>query len=70
MAATKAGTEDVDREAVAQGHMMGITGACLAMGIRYAGSANAAAYSVLQHYLLYLLAAKKMAPDASQGQCR
>ncbi|KAK9834947.1 hypothetical protein WJX84_010452 [Apatococcus fuscideae] len=67
MAATKAGAEDIDRESLAQGHMMAITGACLAMGIRYAGSANAAAYGVLKHYLLYLLAAKKRAPDASQG---
>ena len=67
MAATKAGAEDIDREALSQGHLMAVTGACLAMGIRYAGSANAAAYSVLKHYLLYLLAAKNMAPDASQG---
>ena len=67
MAATKAGAEDIDREALAQAHIMAISGACLALGIRYAGSANAAAYGVLKHYLLYLLAAKKTAPDASQG---
>ncbi|KAK9863020.1 hypothetical protein WJX84_009707 [Apatococcus fuscideae] len=67
MASTKAGTEDIDREALAQAHIMAISGACLALGIRYAGSANAAAYGVLKHYLLYLLAAKKTAPDASQG---
>ena len=70
MAATKGNTDDIDREALAQGHLMAITGACLAMGIRFAGSANAAAYGVLRHYLLYLLTAKKTAPEASQGMLR
>lgn len=58
----------VDLEALAQAHVNAITGACLALGIKYAGSASSGARTVLTDYLHYMLAAKKSAPDGSGGE--
>ena len=65
--ATAAEAEDEDMEAVAQAHVNAVAGACLAVGIKYAGSANAAACGLLTHYCGYFLRAKHAAPDSSSG---
>ncbi len=57
----------VDLEALAQAHVNAIAGACLAMGIKFAGSANSGARTVLTEMLHYLLAAKNDAPDSAAG---
>lgn len=59
---------DVDLEALAQAHVSAVTGACLALGIRYAGSANPAARIVLTEKLRDMLVAKNAAPDSSGGE--
>ena len=64
-AADAAGDEDA--EALAQAHVNAVAGACLALGIKFAGSANAAACGLLTHYCGYFQAAKARAPDASSG---
>lgn len=56
-----------DLEAVGQAHISAVAGACLSIGIKYAGSADAAAEGVLRHYVLYFLKARLQAPDASSG---
>ena len=59
---------EVDLEALAQAHVNAVTGACLALGIKYAGSANPAARTVLTEKLHYMLAAKNAALDSSGGE--
>ena len=56
---------EADLEALAAAHVNGVAGACLAIGIRYAGSGNAAAQALLQACALDMLAAREAAPDAS-----
>jgi anaphase-promoting complex subunit 1 len=58
----------VDVEALAQAHVNAVAGACLAMGIKYAGSANSGAQATLHEYAAYLLKAKNTAPDSSSGE--
>lgn len=57
-----------DLEAIGQAHISAVAGACLSIGIKFAGSANAAAEKVLRHYVLYFLKAKQQAPDSSAGK--
>ncbi len=57
-----------DVEAIAQAHINAVAGACLAIGLKYAGSRNPTAQEVLQHYTLYLLRAKTKAPDPTGGK--
>ena len=57
-----------DLEAIGQAHISAVAGACLSIGIKFAGSANAAAEKVLRHYVLYFLKAKQQAPDSSAGE--
>ena len=57
-----------DLEAIGQAHISAVAGACLAIGIKFAGSASAAAEQVLRHYVLYFLKAKQQAPDSSTGK--
>ena len=59
--------EDEDTEAIAQAHVNAVAGACLAVGIKYAGSANAAACGLLTHYCGYFQRAKHAAPDSYSG---
>ncbi|KAL0039031.1 hypothetical protein WJX77_005730 [Trebouxia sp. C0004] len=59
-----------DLEAIGQAHISAVAGACLSIGIKFAGSANAAAEKVLRHYVLYFLKAKQQAPDSSAGAWR
>ncbi|KAK9828929.1 hypothetical protein WJX72_002853 [[Myrmecia] bisecta] len=62
----KAG-QPIDTEALGQAHANAIAGACMAIGIKFAGSANAAAQEVLAHYVHYFLEAKQSAPDSAAG---
>eukprot|EP00887_Chlorella_sp_A99_P005912 scaffold29.g5912.t1 len=57
----------VDWQALTQSHCCIVAGACLAIGIRFAGSCNAQAEQVLREYVLYFLAAKKAAPEPGSG---
>ena len=58
-AADKEDVAEVDTEALAAAHVNAIAGACLAIGIRYAGSCNGAAQALLQGHALALLRAKE-----------
>lgn len=58
----------MDWEAVTLAHINAVTGACLALGIRYAGSGNAAAAKLLRAHILTFLENKKLVPDATQGK--
>ena len=57
----------MDNEAAAQAHINSLAGACLALSIKYAGTANAAARDLLHNYVLYFLSAKQAAPDPVSG---
>lgn len=50
-----------------QAHCAVVSGACLAIGIRFAGSANAQAEAVLREFLLHFLSAKKLAAEPGSG---
>ena len=63
----RAETVAEDPEAIAQAHASAVTGACLAMGIRYAGSACPEARGTLLHYVNAFLKAKMAAPDPFSG---
>lgn len=58
----------LDWEAATLAHVNGVAGACLALGIRYAGTCNAAAAKLLRSYTLYFLECKKLVPDSTQGE--
>ena len=63
MAGEISGSSSTDWQALGQAHIAVVAGACLALGVRHAGSASAEAEGVLRHYLLYLLEAKRQAPE-------
>ena len=56
-----------DMEAACLCHISCLSGAALAMGLRFAGTQSAAAASTLHSLVLRLLAVKCSAPDASSG---
>ena len=56
-----------DLEAIGQAHISAVAGACLSIGIKFAGSGDAAAEQVLRHYVLYFLKARQQAPDSASG---
>ena len=56
--------EDLDHEALRQAHANIIAGACLAIGLRFAGTANKHAQDLLMHYIHYFAKAR----DESGGQ--
>ena len=58
----------VDTEAAAQAHINALAGACLALGIKFAGTANPDARDLLHSYVLYFLSAKQAAPDPVSGE--
>ena len=58
----------LDMEAIGQAHISAVAGACFAIGLKFAGSADAAAEGVLRHYVLYFLEAKQQAPDSAAGE--
>lgn len=61
--------QPVDTEAAAQAHINALAGACLALGIKFAGTGNVAARDLLHNYVLYFLSAKQIAPDPVSGGC-
>ena len=54
---------DVDLHTIAQCHLYALTGACVALGVRYAGSSNEKAKRVLSAHILKLLKFKAKSPD-------
>ena len=50
-----------------QAHISAVAGSCLSIGIKFAGTADAAAEGVLRHYVLYFLKARQQAPDSASG---
>lgn len=56
-----------DPEAVAQAHANTVTGACLSIGVRYAGTADPQAQATLTRYVEKFLRAKMDAPDPFSG---
>lgn len=57
-----------DPEAVAQAQVHAVSGACLAMGIRYAGTANPEARKTLLDHVSMYLKWKMRAPDPFAGK--
>lgn len=57
-----------DYEALTQAHCCCLAGACLAVGIRFAGSANARAEALLSRYARHFLSAKQRAPEPGVGE--
>lgn len=55
--------DKADLQAVVQAHCFCIAGACLALGIRYAGTQDKAAASSLRKFVLYFLQSKKEASE-------
>lgn len=65
---------DVDMEALAQAHVNILAGACLSIGLRYAGTSSADAQQLLYRYALYFLKEKRSAAPlggtvGSNGRC-
>jgi anaphase-promoting complex subunit 1 len=58
---------DVDLEAMAQAHVNVTAGACLALALRYAGSANAAAAELIQGYLTQYVNLKRQVRPTTYG---
>ncbi|GIM09537.1 hypothetical protein Vretimale_13366 [Volvox reticuliferus] len=54
-----------DVHAVALAHVSALSGLCLAIGLKYAGSANSRAYETLRSVALALLAAKRRLPEVA-----
>ncbi|QDZ19822.1 subunit 1 of anaphase-promoting complex [Chloropicon primus] len=54
---------DVDPHTIAQCHLYALTGASIALGVRYAGSANKDAKKILMDHMLKLLRFKSKSPD-------
>jgi hypothetical protein len=70
-----AGTGGANALAVAQAQVHALAGACLAIGLRFAGSGSARAEALLRHHALQLLAAKRGAAPLGEaggpaGRCR
>ena len=57
-----------DGEAVAQAHVNAVAGACLAMGMRFAGTGDAQAKATLLDYVTTYLKHKMQAPDPFTGR--
>lgn len=55
---------DIEDEEGAQAHVKGLAGACMAMGLRFAGTHHLGAAAAVKEQLLYFLACKKLVPDA------
>ncbi|KAL4443950.1 hypothetical protein ABPG75_011687 [Micractinium tetrahymenae] len=68
MAGEGGGVPGADYEALTQAHCAVLAGACLAVGIRFAGSCNARAEELLRKYCSYFMAAKQRAPEPGAGQ--
>jgi anaphase-promoting complex subunit 1 len=70
MAGRGGGVPGADYEALTQSHCACVAGACLAVGLRYAGSANARAEALLRAQAHAFLAAKQRASEPGTGGWR
>ncbi|XP_077497405.1 anaphase promoting complex subunit 1 [Amblyomma americanum] len=57
---------DVDRETMNQAYCNILAGACLCLGLKFAGSANSQAFHIIRHYTMYFLDLQKQ-PVAEQA---
>eukprot|EP00878_Enallax_costatus_P030794 GHUV01033585.1.p1 GENE.GHUV01033585.1~~GHUV01033585.1.p1 ORF type:complete len:324 (+),score=72.59 GHUV01033585.1:123-974(+) len=60
--------QTLDWGAVGLAHVHALSGACFAIGLRFAGTCNAAAEALLRQHLLQLLHAKRRAPGGPNEQ--
>lgn len=58
----------LDWGAIGLAHVHALSGACFAIGLRFAGTSNAAAEALLRQHLLQLLHAKRRAPGGPNDQ--
>ncbi|KAK3245121.1 hypothetical protein CYMTET_45294 [Cymbomonas tetramitiformis] len=61
----RAAEDDIDREALAQAHANALAGACMSLGLRYAGSANADAAELVEHYTNVFMKLKRQVAAGS-----
>ena len=57
----------VDREAIAQAHVHALAGACMSVGLRYAGTADATAAATLREMTLRFVRLKSQCKDGKVG---
>ena len=57
----------VDREAIAQAHVHALAGACMSVGLRYAGTADAIAAATLREMTLRFVRLKSQCKDGKDG---
>ena len=57
----------VDREAIAQAHVHALAGACMSLGLRYAGTADATAAATLREMTLRFVRLKSRCKDGPHG---
>ena len=57
----------VDREAIAQAHVHALAGACMSVGLRYAGTADATAAATLREMTLRFVRLKSQCKDGKDG---
>lgn len=60
--------QTLDWGAIGLAHVHALSGACFAIGLRFAGTCNAAAEALLRQHLLQLLHAKRRAPGGPNDQ--
>lgn len=59
---------DVDYETMSQAFCNILAGACLCIGLKFAGSANLQAFDILRHYTMYFLNLQKQAVAEQAGR--
>ncbi|XP_049513491.1 anaphase-promoting complex subunit 1 [Dermacentor silvarum] len=59
---------DIDHETMSQAYCNILAGACLCVGLKFAGSANAQAFDILHHYTMYFLDLQKQAVAEQAGR--
>lgn len=67
-AGARAAGQNLDWGAVGLAHVHALSGACFAIGLRFAGTCNSAAEALLRQHLLQLLHAKRRAPGGPNDQ--
>ncbi|KAL1433675.1 hypothetical protein MTO96_012215 [Rhipicephalus appendiculatus] len=59
---------DIDHETMSQAYCNILAGACLCVGLKFAGSANYEAFDILRHYTMYFLDLQKQAVAEQAGR--
>ncbi|KAH8030098.1 hypothetical protein HPB51_006530 [Rhipicephalus microplus] len=59
---------DIDHETMSQAYCNILAGACLCIGLKFAGSANYEAFHILRHYTMYFLDLQKQAVAEQAGR--